>query len=95
MSLFTPQDLERAEESGELDFNANILDLRPDPVHFTALLKSLDRPEIASEIFVRVLSAYQESKDTDNADPLRYGPSIAIWGMHLKSFAGRYCTYSL
>ncbi|KAI0092021.1 hypothetical protein BDY19DRAFT_983564 [Irpex rosettiformis] len=71
LSLFTPQDLKRAAESGEFDLDANILGLRPDPAYFAGFLKSLDRPEIASEIFVRVLDAYRESKDAGDTDPLR------------------------
>ncbi|KAI0773425.1 hypothetical protein BC629DRAFT_722564 [Irpex lacteus] len=71
LSLFTPEDLKKAEESGEFDVDANILDLRPDPAHFAAFLKSLDRPDMASEIFVRVLGAYRESEGANDADPLK------------------------
>ncbi len=71
LSLFTPEDLKRAEESGEFDVDANILDLRPDPAHFAAFLRSLDRPDMASEIFVRVLAAYRESEVASDADPLK------------------------
>lgn len=71
LSLFTPEDLQRAEESGEFDLNANILNLRPDPTHFTPFVKSLDRSDMASELFVRLLEAYRESKAARDADPLR------------------------
>ena len=70
--MFTPEDLRNAEESGEFDFDANILNLRPDPAHFVTLLKSLDRSDIASELFVRLLEAYRECKYTADADPMRY-----------------------
>lgn len=72
LSLFTPDDLQRAEESGEFDLNANLLNLRPDPVHFVTFIKSLDRPDVASELFVHLLEAYRESKAASDADPLRY-----------------------
>lgn len=71
LALFTPDDLKKAEESGALDVDANFLGLRPDPVHFVAFLKSLDRPDAASEIFVRLLEGYQELKSDSDGDPLR------------------------
>ena len=43
LSMFTPEELQRAEESGEFDLDANILNLSPDPAHFVAFLKSLAR----------------------------------------------------
>ncbi|THH18393.1 hypothetical protein EW146_g2595 [Bondarzewia mesenterica] len=51
LSLFTPEDLKRAEESGDLNANANILNLRPDPNHFVRFVKSLDR----ADVFVRTI----------------------------------------
>ena len=71
MTLFTPEDLKKAEENGAFDVDANFLGLRPDPVHFVAFLKSLDRPDAASEIFVRLLEGYQELKSFIDGDPLR------------------------
>lgn len=77
MALFTPEGLRRAKESGELDVDANILNLRPDPAHFVNFLKSVDRPEIASGLFTRLLEAYTESKSSSESDPLRYVFSCA------------------
>ncbi|KAI9458406.1 hypothetical protein BJY52DRAFT_1204364 [Lactarius psammicola] len=71
LALFTPDDLKKAEEDGALDVDANFLGLRPDPVHFVAFLKSLDRPDAASEIFVRLLEGYRELKLDSDSDPLR------------------------
>lgn len=71
LSLFTPEELKRAEESGELDVDSNLLDLRPDPVHFIGLLKSINRSGVSSEIFVRLLEQYREIKADSEADPLR------------------------
>ncbi|GJE84525.1 RTP1-C1 domain-containing protein [Phanerochaete sordida] len=71
LSMFTPEDLQRAEETGEFDMDANILQLRPDPAHFVAFLKSLDRSDIVGELFVRLLESYRESKTSLEADPMR------------------------
>ena len=71
LAFFTPDDLKKAEEGGALDVDANFLGLRPDPVHFVAFLKSLERPDASSEIFVRLLEGYRELKSDDDGDPLR------------------------
>ncbi|KAJ3558366.1 hypothetical protein NM688_g970 [Phlebia brevispora] len=71
LALFTPEDLQRAEEAGELDMDANILNLRPDPSQFVTFLKSLDRPDIISEVFVKLLEAYRETKAVKDSDPMR------------------------
>ena len=71
LAFFTPDDLKKAEEGGALDVDANFLRLRPDPVHFVAFLKSLERPDVSSEIFVRLLEGYRELKSDDDGDPLR------------------------
>ncbi|KZV65023.1 hypothetical protein PENSPDRAFT_745220 [Peniophora sp. CONT] len=70
-ALFTPEDLQRAEESGEFDVDANFLGLRPDPAHFVRFLKLLERTDVASELFVRLLEAYRESKADGDSDPTR------------------------
>lgn len=72
LSLFTPEDLRRAEEAGELDTDANLFDLRPDPTQFVRYLKSIGRSDISSELFVRLLEAYREVKAQAESDPLRY-----------------------
>jgi hypothetical protein len=71
LSLFTPEDLKKAEESGALDPDANFLRLRPDPTHFVDFLKSLDRPDVASDVFVRLLEGYRDLNDDSESDPLR------------------------
>ncbi|EKM59775.1 uncharacterized protein PHACADRAFT_114971 [Phanerochaete carnosa HHB-10118-sp] len=71
LGMFTPEDLRRAEEAGEFDVDANILHLRPDPKHFVAFLKSLDRSDVVSDLFVRLLESYRESKAAHEADPMR------------------------
>ncbi|THH29131.1 hypothetical protein EUX98_g5057 [Antrodiella citrinella] len=71
LSFFTPEDLERAEETGEFDLDANLLKLRPDPLQFVKYLKSIDRQDIASEIFVMLLEGYRTLKGDSDGDPMR------------------------
>lgn len=59
----TPSSLSQAEQAGAFDPDANILDLRPDASIFVNYLNFLDRTDIASEIFVRLLEAYRENKN--------------------------------
>ncbi|KAJ8522977.1 hypothetical protein ONZ45_g477 [Pleurotus djamor] len=66
-SFLTPEDRVAVEE---MDETANILNLFPDPTHFVRFIKLLDRSDIASELFVKLLEAYRESKVTDG-DPLK------------------------
>ncbi|TFY64009.1 hypothetical protein EVG20_g6094 [Dentipellis fragilis] len=71
LAFFTPENLKQAEETGAFSADANMLNLRPDPAHFVGYLQSLDRADLASEIFVRLLEAYRESKNSSDVDPLR------------------------
>ncbi|KAG9219333.1 hypothetical protein CCMSSC00406_0001743 [Pleurotus cornucopiae] len=67
LSLLTPEDQADVEE---MDETANILNLFPDPAHFVRFLKTIDRSDITSDLFVRLLEAYREAKASDE-DPLR------------------------
>ncbi|KAH9938290.1 uncharacterized protein B0H18DRAFT_1081018 [Fomitopsis serialis] len=58
-------------ESGELDTDANLFDLRPDPAQFVRYLKSIERSDVSSELFVRLLEAYREMKAQSASDPLQ------------------------
>ncbi|KZT12600.1 uncharacterized protein LAESUDRAFT_638789 [Laetiporus sulphureus 93-53] len=71
LSLFTPENLRRAEDAGELDVDANVFGLSPDPARFVRFLKAIERSDISSELFVRLLEAYRESKADMEADPLQ------------------------
>lgn len=71
LAFFTPDDLKKAEESGALDVDANFLGLRPDPTHFVDFLKSLDRPDVGSEVLVRLLEGYRDLKADRESDPVR------------------------
>ncbi|KIJ70504.1 hypothetical protein HYDPIDRAFT_143972 [Hydnomerulius pinastri MD-312] len=69
LAFLTPEDLRREEETGEID--EDFLDLYPNPAHFVQYLKSLDRSDIASELFVRLLELYHSSKVDNESDPMR------------------------
>ena len=75
LSIFTPEALEEAEKSGKLDIDSNLLDLRPDPAHFVGFLKTMNRPEVLSSLFARLLEAYRGVKLDNEGDPLRCGSS--------------------
>ena len=61
-----------AEKNGELNIDSNLFDLRPDPAHFVGFLKMVNRPDISSSLFVRLLEAYRAVKSENRGDPLRY-----------------------
>jgi hypothetical protein len=71
LAFFTPDDVKKAEESGALDVDANFLGLRPDTTHFVDFLKSLDRPDVASEVLVRLLEGYRDLRADRESDPVR------------------------
>lgn len=85
LSLFTPRDLRLAEMNGELDLDANILDLRPSPPQFTKWLKSLDRADIASAIFVKLLESYRDMKGSANGDVIQKADFICVSATMLMS----------
>ena len=72
LSIFTPEALEEAEKSGKLDIDSNLFDLRPDPAHFVGFLKTMNRPEVSSSLFVRLLEVYRRAKSDNEGDPVRY-----------------------
>ncbi|KAJ7047394.1 hypothetical protein C8F04DRAFT_935919 [Mycena alexandri] len=65
LALLTPADDE------DIDLDTNILDLYPDPVHFVRFLKSIQRTDISSDLFVRLLESYRDSKSETDGDPTR------------------------
>ena len=42
--------------------DANPLGLRPDPVQFVKFLQTIGRTDVSSDIFVKILEAYQERR---------------------------------
>ena len=71
LSLFTPESLQQAEESGELDVDSNLLGLKPDPVLFVRFVKGLGRPDVSSELFVRLLEGYRELRSQKDIEPMK------------------------
>ncbi|KAK0243048.1 hypothetical protein EDD85DRAFT_877845, partial [Armillaria nabsnona] len=69
LAVFTPEDLEKAELAGELDPDANIMDLYPDPQRFVSFLKKIDRRDVSGELFVKLLEAYRDSRV--DGDPMK------------------------
>jgi len=55
----------------DVDIAANPFNLRPDPARFVAFLRSLDRNDVASEIFVKLLNEYRTLNKGDS-DPMQY-----------------------
>ena len=72
LSLFTPESLKQAEDLGELDVDSNILGLKPDPVFFVRFVKALGRPDVSSDLFLKLLERYRELRGLSETDPLRY-----------------------
>ncbi|KAG8693806.1 hypothetical protein FRC08_008875 [Ceratobasidium sp. 394] len=64
--------LQGTDEIGELGDaeDDNPLSLRPNPMHFAQLVKSLERKDVASALFVRILNEYKVTRRMD-ANPLR------------------------
>ena len=67
LALFTPEDIGKGEEI----MGDNFLDLYPDPAHFVQYVKSLDRLDMASELFVRLLEVYHSVDTEQDTDPSR------------------------
>ncbi|KAF9055058.1 hypothetical protein BDZ89DRAFT_1055678 [Hymenopellis radicata] len=68
-ALFTPQSRREAEDAGEFDPDANVMEVYPDPAQFVALLKRVGRVDVVGELFVRCLEAYRATRKED--DPLK------------------------
>lgn len=66
-ALLIPEDLGKGEEI----MDENFLDLYPDPAHFVQYLKSLDRIDMAAELFVKLLEAYHSVDIEQDTDPSR------------------------
>ena len=83
ITLLTAAEL--SESKDNVDIHANPFNLRPDPAEFVAFLKSLDRQDVSSEIFVKLLNEYRALKEND-ADPMQYvhpPKSTQIIGTHV------------
>jgi hypothetical protein len=50
----------------------NLFNLYPDPVHFVDLLKRLERGDMASNIFLKLLENYRDMKERTGDGPMKY-----------------------
>lgn len=69
-----PGDIKNVDDESD-DLDTNVFDLFPDPVHFVEFLKNIDRGDIASSIFIKLLENYRDMKGRTNEDPMKYVPS--------------------
>lgn len=67
-----PQQVPESLDLADPDFDANIFDLYPDPLHFVQLLKDMNRGDVSSDLFIRLLEAYREERSRSDSDSLRY-----------------------
>ena len=67
-------------QSGTLDpvggDEDNTLELWPNPSQFVGFLKSVNRDEVSSEIYLKVLEAHTKLQEFDN--PLKYGENMCL-----------------
>ncbi|CAA7259732.1 unnamed protein product [Cyclocybe aegerita] len=70
-ALSMPGDPGTAEVVQLADIDQNLFDLYPDPLHFVEFLKMIERGDLASLIFVRLLESYRDMKGRVNEDPSR------------------------
>ena len=64
--------LQGPNEDGDLgdEEDDNPLSLRPNPSHFAQLLQSLERKDVSSALFIKVLNEYQAARAVD-ANPMK------------------------
>jgi hypothetical protein len=59
----------------------NILNLYPDPVRFVRFLKDIDRIDISSDLFVKLLEAYHNNKSQDSSDPMQFVSHMIFYSL--------------
>lgn len=65
-TLLLPQTIKTAE-----DYDMNIFDFFPDPVHLVETLKAFDRGDMASSLFVKLFERYVEMRAQPDQDPMK------------------------
>lgn len=71
LALFTPDSLKLAEESGDFNSDANLLNLYPDPSHFVDFLQSIGQSDLSASVLTKTLDGYRLEKENQNAEPAR------------------------
>ncbi|KAF8165366.1 hypothetical protein B0H34DRAFT_793763 [Crassisporium funariophilum] len=69
--ILMPKDMQATEVADHSDVDTNLFDLYPDPVHFVEFLKMIDREDVASELFVKLLENYRDMKTHLKEDALK------------------------
>ena len=62
-----PNDIHDADS----DVDTNLFDFYPDPAHFVDFLKTIERGDIVSDIFIQILESYRSLKSDANEDSMR------------------------
>ena len=66
-SILMPNDIHDADS----DVDTNLFDFYPDPAHFVDFLKTIERGDIVSDIFIQILESYRSLKSDANEDSMR------------------------
>lgn len=69
-ALLWPPNMKTTEASGD-DRDMNIFDLFPDPVHLVETLKTFDRSDLASSLFVKLFERYVALRGQPDHDPMK------------------------
>jgi len=93
LSLYTPEDLTKAEDAGELDLASNMLDLYPDPAHFASIIKGIGQQDITSQFFVRLLEAYRDVRNDEDPQKYYLKRCILSFFLYLTCFSSRSIMY--
>ena len=62
-----PNDIQDADS----DVDTNLFDFYPDPAHFVDFLKTIERGDIVSVVFIQILESYRSLKSDANEDSMR------------------------
>lgn len=66
-SILMPKDIQDADS----DVDTNLFDFYPDPAHFVNFLKTIERGDIVSDLFIQILESYRSLKSDANEDSMR------------------------
>ncbi|KAF8812411.1 hypothetical protein BYT27DRAFT_6419485 [Phlegmacium glaucopus] len=67
LSILMPNDIQQDTDS----VDTNLFDFYPDPAHFVDFLKTIERGDIVSDIFIQILESYRSLKSDANEDSMR------------------------
>jgi hypothetical protein len=66
-----PHGSKDAKDTEEHNADLNIFDFYPDPVHFVETVKTFDRGDISSSLFVKLLEHYRDMKGQSEQDSMK------------------------